>query len=272
MLKTRIITACIGFLIAVFAITYGGYVFNALLTILALLGWREYANMLGRVHVPVARFWGYFFIFLVMLGISTGAYTLSLFAAILGIIVLGLWYIFDQNQVNLSTVAHSILGFFYVQAGFVALIVMRSNSFYELVRSVDITPNTGVIFIWMILLCTWASDTFAYFAGYFWGKRHICPHISPKKTLEGFVGGFVGCVLVGTVYALTMNIDVYTGAVIGILIGVIAPLGDLFESKMKRNCNIKDSGVLLPGHGGVLDRFDSLLFSAPLIFVYLLYI
>ena len=105
--------------------------------------------------------------------------------------------------------------------------------------------------------------TFAYFAGRAFGKRKIVPSISPNKTLEGFIGGFIGCVITGIVYAVISHIPVYIGAYVGIICGVLAPLGDLFESKLKRLCNVKDSGTLLPGHGGVLDRFDSLMFTAP---------
>ena len=113
------------------------------------------------------------------------------------------------------------------------------------------------------MFSTWASDTFAYFAGRAFGKRKIVPSISPNKTLEGFIGGFIGCVVTGIVYAVISHIPVYIGAYVGIICGVLAPLGDLFESKLKRLCNVKDSGTLLPGHGGVLDRFDSLMFTAP---------
>ena len=92
----------------------------------------------------------------------------------------------------------------------------------------------------------------------------------PNKSLEGYVGGFIGCLLTGIIYAVIVGIPFFLGLGAGLLTGIAAPLGDLFESKLKRACGVKDSGVLLPGHGGVLDRFDSLLFSAPMVLVYLL--
>lgn len=270
MLKTRVITALIGFAIAVFAITTGGYVYNGIFTLLALLAWREYGNMLEHARIHVARYWGYFFVFLVMSALSMAQYTFALMAAIVGLLALGLLYIFSHDHYDLSTVAYSCLGFFYVQTGFVALILMRSDAFYQFLDFPTYEYSLGALMIWSVLLCTWASDTFAYFVGRIFGKRKIVPTISPSKTLEGFVGGFVGCVLVGIIFTFAVGLEPQLGFSIGLLTGIFAPFGDLFESKIKRNCAVKDSGVLLPGHGGVLDRFDSVLFVAPLIFLYLL--
>ncbi len=111
---------------------------------------------------------------------------------------------------------------------------------------------------------------FAYFSGRAFGKRKIVPSISPNKTLEGFIGGFIGCILTGAVFSYIVGIPWWMGIHVGMISGILAPLGDLFESKIKRLCNVKDSGTLLPGHGGVLDRFDSLLFAAPITLVYIL--
>lgn len=270
MLRTRVITALIGLGIAIWAITEGGYVFNILIGLLALLGWREYSRMIRTRGLSVATFWGYLFIFLIFVSLIIKIYMLTLVAGVLAIIVLGLGYIFSERYFNLDTVTYSSFGLLYSIGGFMALILMRDIEFYQYLHIPLTGEKLGEAVIWLLLICTWASDTFAYFAGRAWGKRRIVPKISPNKTLEGFVGGFIGCVGTGLVYAYLWGLPLEVGLTTGLLVGIFAPLGDLFESKIKRTCGVKDSGVLLPGHGGVLDRFDSLLFAAPIVFIYLL--
>lgn len=126
-------------------------------------------------------------------------------------------------------------------------------------------------FIWVLLLftATWASDTFAYFAGRLFGRNKLAPLLSPKKTIEGAVGGVLGSMATAGIFAqYIQNIALIHLVVLGLGIGVASLLGDLVESALKRQSNIKDSGQIIPGHGGVLDRFDSLLFTSPLVYYY----
>lgn len=119
----------------------------------------------------------------------------------------------------------------------------------------------------LLLTATWASDTFAYFVGRAIGKHKLAPLLSPKKTVEGAVGGLLGAVLIGYLFG-TFNPQLNMTAVIllGVLIGIASLMGDLVESAFKRQAKVKDSSQIIPGHGGVLDRFDSLLLTAPLVY------
>ena len=101
------------------------------------------------------------------------------------------------------------------------------------------------------------------------GKTKLCPTISPGKTKEGAIGGFVGTLITALIFSLVFQFSLLHAFAIGLIVAVAAPLGDLVESILKRVCHVKDSGTLIPGHGGVLDRFDSLLFAAPAVYVYL---
>lgn len=117
----------------------------------------------------------------------------------------------------------------------------------------------------------WAGDTAAIFAGKAFGKRLLAPSISPKKTWEGAIANFVACVLVAWGTAVWVGIGPAWGVLIGVITGVLGQVGDLFESGLKRQADVKDSGSLLPGHGGILDRIDSLLFTAiPTTIVYMI--
>ena len=124
----------------------------------------------------------------------------------------------------------------------------------------------------MLLFATiWAMDTSAYFIGKTFGRHQFFPHISPRKTWEGFFGGILGAVIVGVVILL-MGIDRSTVLPLfcmTIIISITGQIGDLSESMLKRQVGIKDSSLILPGHGGVLDRFDSLLFAGPVVFIYI---
>lgn len=136
--------------------------------------------------------------------------------------------------------------------------------------------NNGAYTVWLIFLCSWGSDTCAYLAGVAFGKHKMAPVLSPKKSVEGAVGGVVGAAILGAIYAsifgdkIQMNYNpVIAFAIICAIGAIISMIGDLAASAIKRNHDIKDYGKLIPGHGGIMDRFDSVIFVAPVIWILL---
>ena len=127
-------------------------------------------------------------------------------------------------------------------------------------------PETVLCYIFII----WANDVFAYLVGMSVGRHRLCERLSPKKSWEGFFGGIAGAVVMGIVAARMLDGNMWVWAGLALVAAVSGVLGDLVESMFKRAAGVKDSGRLIPGHGGVLDRFDALLLSAPYVFLYLL--
>lgn len=133
-------------------------------------------------------------------------------------------------------------------------------------------PQPGVAWVFLVLMTTWGQDVFAYLVGRRWGRRKMAPHLSPRKTWEGAAGGMAGS-LAGAILALVLfglPLPLWQALLIGVVAGVAGPAGDLSESFIKRQVGLKDAGSLIPGHGGVLDRVDSVLFSAPVIYMILM--
>ena len=126
----------------------------------------------------------------------------------------------------------------------------------------------GRAWVLVLVLGVWAYDTAAYFIGRRFGRRHFIPHISPGKTVEGTIGGLVAVVVVSALLVALVGRSVIGGAFLGLVIGLAAQVGDLVESMLKRAAGAKESGRLIPGHGGMLDRVDSFLFAAPVAFLY----
>jgi phosphatidate cytidylyltransferase len=131
---------------------------------------------------------------------------------------------------------------------------------------------SGACWLFLVFAACWAMDTAAYAVGKKWGKRKLCPAISPGKTVEGSVAGLLAAVVVVAVFGRVLGLGAHFGVVLGALLGIVGQLGDLTESRLKRWAGVKDSGAILPGHGGVLDRFDSLLFCAPMAYCYLRFV
>ncbi len=125
----------------------------------------------------------------------------------------------------------------------------------------------GLVLVLTLLIATWACDVFAYFVGSLWGKRSFCSNVSPKKSVEGFVGGLLGSLLVASLIAFALGLPPFPILVVGIICGTFGQMGDLVESMLKREAEVKDSGAIIPGHGGFLDRFDSLLMSSVMIYL-----
>lgn len=144
--------------------------------------------------------------------------------------------------------------------------------FYLIFRIYQFDTGTDAEWFYIIgfFLLVWSNDTFAYLSGRFFGKHKLFERISPKKTWEGAVGGFLMTVVIGILYATFTQQPILFWVIAGVLISPLSVLGDLIESKLKRIVNVKDSGNILPGHGGVLDRFDAALFAAPFFYFFLL--
>lgn len=165
------------------------------------------------------------------------------------LVAVGALYIIRQ-RIRVEDLMVTTLGFIYVP-------VFLSH--------INLMSNLHSIYIWLIYIFAWASDTCAYFAGVYFGKHKLIPRISPKKTIEGSIGGIIGTVLFTLIFAMIFREENPMYFVPLAMFGsIVSQLGDLFASAIKREFKIKDYGKLIPGHGGVLDRFDSILFTAPL--------
>lgn len=185
---------------------------------------------------------------------------ISLIIFLLIVLVLCLM-IFSNGKYNLIDISVTLFGILYVPF---------LLSFVTLTRNLEY----GYLYIWLIFIGGWVTDTCAYFTGVTFGRTKILPKVSPKKSLEGSIGGVVGCSAAMTVFGVLLadilgGIPIYHFIILGILCGIISQVGDWAASAIKRFVNIKDYGKVMPGHGGVLDRVDSILFVAPIVYFYI---
>ncbi|MDD2959566.1 MAG: phosphatidate cytidylyltransferase [Lachnospiraceae bacterium] len=262
MFVTRLISGIVLVVIALVTIICGGPVLFVTLMLVSLIGMNE----LYRVMKAEDQKWSP----LAVVGYlgAVGYYCLLYFQAsaytmieLIGVLIAMMFiYVFTYPRYRSEQVMAAFFGVVYVA-------VMLSYIFQT--RNLQ----DGVFTVWLIFLCSWGCDTCAYCVGVLIGRHKMSPKLSPKKSIEGAVGGVAGAALLGGIYAAivgghleTAGSQIMTYAIICAAGALISMVGDLAASAIKRNHEIKDYGSLIPGHGGILDRFDSVIFTAPVIY------
>jgi phosphatidate cytidylyltransferase len=260
-ISSRVLTALIGIPIVAAIVWAGGWVFWSVTVLLAFLALRELDTAIQNTLKPhrLVGFVAYPTLALVLwavgwLGQKSPAvsWNLIVLTALPWLLLTGGVLRYAARQpVSLLSMALTSLAVPYV-ALFAILPLVRTQ---------------GQVWMWLLLLTVWASDIGAYYAGRAWGRNKLTP-LSPGKTREGAFFGILAAVATSTLMGTFSSIGFLNGACLGVIIGLCAPLGDLAESFWKRELGVKDLGALLPGHGGVLDRCDSLIFSAFAVWLY----
>ena len=266
MFKTRLLSGILLVIIALVTIISGGPVLWAVVTLISLIGMRELYKPF-HMENELPGICGYLSAILydILLFALNGGFLpgesrdwfMGLFMAL--IISLMAVMVFSYPKYHADQLTAAFFGVFYVA-------VMLSYIYQ--IRGL---PG-GAYTVWLVFICSWGCDTCAYCVGMLIGKHKMAPRLSPKKSVEGGIGGIAGAALIAVLYALAINhwgkagVSVASFAVIGAAGGMISQVGDLGASAIKRIYGIKDYGKLIPGHGGILDRFDSVIFTAPIIY------
>lgn len=255
MFKTRLLSGIVLVAVALLTIISGGYVLFFTLLGISLIGMQElYKVMKVREdHFNALEIAGYLgaVIYYVLMSLDFEKY--GMMGVIISFMMFMFVYVFTYPKFKADQVMPAFFGVVYVA-------VMLS--FIYLTRNL---PD-GKFLVWLIFLCSWGCDTCAYCVGMLIGKHKMAPVLSPKKSVEGAVGGVAGAALLGVIYAAATQGPMLEYAVICAIGALISMVGDLAASAIKRNQGIKDYGKLIPGHGGILDRFDSVIFTAPVIY------
>ena len=260
----RITSGLLGFPLVLIILLIGNkYVVDILLTIVALLAMDEYLNAISKVCKPIrwVAYLSCISIAIVHLVPKESINTITTLAIPTILLVLFAHIIATNMKITFKDVAYTFLGIFYVVF------------FMMFVAFIDGMQN-GKILIWYAIIAAWGTDIFAYFIGKHFGK-HKFSKVSPKKSIEGCIAGTVGAILLMLLYTYVantfwgMNYSYGFIAMIGLILSLIGQIGDFAASSIKRYVDIKDYSNLIPGHGGMLDRIDSLIFLAP--FAYALF-
>ena len=255
MFKTRLISGIVLVIIALATIISGSWILFFTLLAVSLIGMRELYKVMkvSDEHVTVLELVGYLGAVLYYIAMKADFGNYGTMAIIISMILILFVYVFGYPKYHAEQVMAAFFGVVYVA-------VMLS--FIYLTRSL---PD-GKFLVWLIVLCSWGCDTCAYCVGMLIGKHKMAPVLSPKKSIEGAVGGVAGAALLGVIYAAATQGKMAEYALICAVGALISMVGDLAASAIKRNQNIKDYGKLIPGHGGILDRFDSVIITAPVIY------
>lgn len=265
-LKTRLLTAIIGVPLIILILLSPLPIIAFVVMLASCIGLYEYYRAVGLDKHKGLCITGY----LATVVISMGAgYTTSASLLLIYLYVVALFIIMllSHGKITVRELSLLIFGLIYIP-------YFLSHISY--IRSMEL----GRLYIWLVFIGAFLTDTCAYFAGCYLGKHKLCPNISPKKTIEGAIGGFIGGglsfvlygVIVNTFFAGMLNggqFNLIKLFVLGLFASAISQIGDLAASAIKRQYNIKDYGNCLPGHGGILDRCDSIILVAPVIFLFL---
>jgi phosphatidate cytidylyltransferase len=275
--KTRIITSIVGIAVLILVLfTFDTVFFNLVISAIALIGIHEvYAAVgFGKKEWPLFAAWVPLTL-VVMLSNLPSARRIILPVAYLLLAFVCIYLVVMNGSVSFQKAAGLVM------FGGIILFCFYSLIYLKELLPVETYHYDAIFFILLILCFAWGGDTCAYFTGRAFGKHKLCPVVSPHKTVEGAIGGVIGTmafgVLATVIYSFAADRTVaFTRSNIGIsmygiiaLLGVVAAVlgiyGDLFASVVKRQCGIKDYGVIFPGHGGIMDRFDSVMFIAPFV-------
>ena len=189
------------------------------------------------------------------------------------VLVLLIVMLFSKKKISLEQIGLVFMMTTLLSLAFCSMIYLRDIAYDDIDR---FAPEDGLFLLVMAAIGSWGTDAGAYFTGYLFGKHKLAPEISPKKTVEGAIGGVVTCVLLFVIYGLVYDtcflkdqgtVSLGVLALLALVCSVVSMVGDLSASYIKRACNIKDFGHIMPGHGGILDRFDSMLLVAPVIYI-----
>ncbi len=296
-LSKRIIVAVIGIPLALVIIIFGGFPFFLAISALSMVSLIELYTLAEKQgyspHKSSAATFGIilqtvFFIQFNNLA-KLSPFVLAILIYLVFVIVTLIIEMYSKNEKKIANIAITIFGLSYISMFFITFYILREfnhflmmfdlyvksqamgNQFMLLKKLLAISPERWAYFVITILGSIWICDSAAYFIGKATGRHKLFERISPKKTIEGAIAGFIfaiaSFVILGKIFLPEISIIHFIAG--GVIVGILGQYGDLAESMLKRDVGVKDSSNLLPGHGGALDRFDSILFVAPSIFVYL---
>lgn len=275
--KTRALTAVIFVVVMLGGLLWNAWSFLLLFSIIHFGCWYEFQRLIAQIDpgykdISVFHKWGVVLAgYGLMLWMTVDKFTILSFRLdelgwwflLIGAFVIPIGEILFSKNFSLTSILYSIAGLLYISFSWGCMMQLRGDDFL----------NLKWLLPMLLIASIWINDTMAYIVGSFIGKTPLSP-ISPKKTWEGTIGGAILCMVVVTIvgyFALGMS-DYVSLIVVSGIAAVIGTLGDLLESKLKRLAGIKDSGNFMPGHGGFLDRFDSLLLATPFVWAYFSFI
>ena len=275
--KTRALTAVIFVVVMLGGLLWNAWSFLLLFSIIHFGCWYEFQRLIAQIDpgykdISVFHKWGVVLAgYGLMLWMTVDKFTILSFRLdelgwwflLIGAFVIPIGEILFSKNFSLTSILYSIAGLLYISFSWGCMMQLRGDDFL----------NLGWLLPILLIASIWINDTMAYIVGSFIGKTPLSP-ISPKKTWEGTIGGAILCMVVVTLvgyFALGMS-DYVSLIVVSGIAAVIGTLGDLLESKLKRLAGVKDSGNFMPGHGGFLDRFDSLLLATPFVWAYFSFI
>jgi len=282
-LRLRVLTAVVGIPLAVAIIYAGGWWLVGATALLAILALREFYRLVqagadrGLGGTADLSAWGVRFMRAIGYWLAVDMPLTALLGPVsallrFGLVVAGfliLVFVLTDRRTRAAPVPPALpVGAVALPALFSCLVYLRLLDHEPLVV-LGVAFPPGACWLFLVFAACWGADSAAYAVGRTWGRRKLWPAVSPGKTVEGAVAGLLVSIVIVAGLAWVFGVALYFGLALGALMGVGGQLGDLAESKLKRWAGVKDSGSLLPGHGGVLDRFDSLLVSVPLAYLFL---